>query len=76
MRSDKKEKSIVVGFRMPLSVVSKLDELCTLYNLSRGEFFNSLVVSEYDKVKGNPELSAILQQFKNLTDQIQSLKGD
>ena len=69
MKSDKKEKSIVVGFRMPLSVVSKLDELCTLYNLSRGEFFNSLVVSEYD-------LSAILQQFKNLTDQIQSLKGD
>ena len=74
--SNKKEKSINITFRMPLSVVAKLDDLCSLYNLKRSEFFNSLVVSEYDKVQGSPELSALLEQFKILTDQIQSLKGD
>nr|CDL66195.1 unnamed protein product [uncultured bacterium] len=74
--SNKKEKSINITFRMPLSVVAKLDDLCSLYNLKRSEFFNSLVVSEYDKVQGSPELFALLEQFKNLTDKIQSLKGD
>lgn len=73
----KKEQTVQITYRSPVSVVEKLDELCRVYGFKhRSEFLNGIVVSEYDKLKGNPEFSAIMEQFSDLVKRLDGLKGN
>ena len=59
-----------ISFRMSKDVVSKLDELCSIYNMSRRQVIETLIVGEYDKYQGNPKVKEIAEQVKILSDKI------
>jgi NADPH-dependent 7-cyano-7-deazaguanine reductase QueF len=73
----KKEPTVQITYRAPVSVVEKLDELCRVFGFKhRSEFLNGVVVTEYDKLKGNPEFSAVMEQFNELVKRLDGLKGN
>ena len=59
-----------ISVRMSKDVVSKLDELCSIYNMSRRQVIETLIVGEYDKYQGNPKVKEISEQVKILSDKI------
>ena len=64
------EKTVQITFRLTVSRVEQLDELCKLFDVSRREFFDGLIVQEYDKLQGNPKLKAMMQQLDILKENI------
>lgn len=70
-----KKDTVGITFRCPVSVVSQLDELCSISGLKRSQFIISCIVSEYDKINGNSELKKLMDQFKLITEQVKNITG-
>lgn len=68
--------SKVTGVRLKPVTVERLDMLAELSGMSRAEFLNTLINSEYDRVTGNPKLKALLEQMQVLKRQLDELNGD
>lgn len=62
----KKKETTQVTFRLPVSVLEKLDFLCKSYGMKRSEVIISSINAEYDKICGSPELKEMLDKFLEL----------
>lgn len=61
----------LIAFRGDDDLIRKIDELCKLTGLqTRQDLFTNLILSEYDKWMGNPQLIAIVEQMKLLESQL------
>ena len=56
-----------VTLRLKFDVISKLDSLCSISGLSRSALIASFIVSEYDKLSSDPELTKLISQMRDLT---------
>lgn len=63
------------GFRFSEEVLSKLDSLCEMTGQTRAALLSSLIVSEYDKLNGNPELKQLLSKMRSMEQQLKSMVG-
>ena len=70
-----KKDTVQITFRAPASVIVQLDELCKMMGIKRGEFLISAITSEYDKMRGNPKLKDMLEQFKQITETMKQMTG-
>lgn len=60
-----------ISFRGDDDLIQKIEELCQLTGIpSRQELITNLILSEYDRWKGNPQLLAIVEQMKQLENQL------
>ena len=59
--------------RMDKSTHDKLIELKATYNMSANAYLCSLILSEYDKLHGNPNLLAALDQLKAAEEHLADL---
>lgn len=59
-------ETYAITFRVPMSVVHQLDELCMVTDQSRGQFLTECITTQYDQLQGNPKLLELLEQFKAL----------
>lgn len=60
-----------ISFRGDDDLIQKIEELCQLTGIpSRQELITNLILSEYDRWKGNPQLLAIVEQMKQLESQL------
>lgn len=66
----KKKDTTQVTFRLPVTVLDKLDYLCKSYGMKRSEVIISSINSEYDKICGSPELKEMLDKFLELGDML------
>lgn len=57
--------SRIVTVRMDDATYDKLNDLKCSYNMSANAYLTFLILSEYDKLHGNPALMAALDQFKS-----------
>lgn len=62
----KKKETAQVTFRLPVTVLDKLDFLCKSYGMKRGDVIISMINAEYDKLCGSPELREMLDKFLEL----------
>ena len=69
----KKVETTQITFRLPVSVLNKLDDLCKTYGVKRGDFLIECVNIEYDKLNNNSELKSMLEQFKQLTETMRGI---
>lgn len=66
---------IPCNLRMEAGIVEKMDDLCRLAGCRRVELVEGLIAAEYDRVNGNPQLKAILQQLRTVADSIRQMSG-
>lgn len=71
-----KKDTIAITFRLSFDNLNKLDELCKIYGLKRGDFLVQCVTAEYDKMTGNPELIKILANMNDLASQLKALTSN
>lgn len=74
-KNQKNRKSKPLMFRLEESVIVRMDEICHLSGCSRVALVESLVNSEYDRLSGNPQLKALLEQLKTVSDTIKAMNG-
>lgn len=67
--------TIAITFRIPSEDAEHLDELCRLNDVKRGEFLLSAIRTSYDKLQGSPQLTALLEQMKELTELANKFAG-
>lgn len=65
-------KNKVVGFRLTPEAIEALDILCTAYGQSQGALLSSMLVAEADKLNGNPKLMALVNQFREIGEQLKA----
>lgn len=70
MTEEKKEQ---ISFRIPVSVLAQLDEMCKLSNTKRSELVINLITVEYDKLQGNPKVKEIIQKMAELESSFKKL---
>ena len=70
-----KVETTQLTFRLPVSVLSQLDELCKLTDLKRSEILINLITSEYDRFHGNPKMKEIISQMVELQQALKSAQG-
>ncbi|MBQ3550224.1 MAG: hypothetical protein IJA41_04520 [Clostridia bacterium] len=75
MSNKKNYETVAITTRMPVEVVVKLDELCKLYDLKRSEVLINLIIGDYDKLQGNPQLKELLAQFKDLSEKFKQFQN-
>lgn len=68
-------KKIAVNLRLSREEVDQLDAICQLAGCTRVQLVGSLVSAEYDRLNGNPQLKALLEQLKTVADTIQAMNG-
>lgn len=61
-----------ISFRTTEEIDSKLSEIETVMGMTRQDVINGLIVGEYDRIKGNPQLMVMLEQMNVLKAQIDS----
>lgn len=69
----KTKETAQVTFRLPVSVLEKLDFLCKSFGMKRSEVIISSINAEYDKICGSPELREMLDKFLELGDMMKGL---
>lgn len=68
-----KKNTTAVTFRADKEVVEKLDELCRMSGIKRSEFLISCIMSEYDRVQGNPTLRKMLEQLREMSETMKQM---
>lgn len=66
---------IPCNLRMEAGIVERMDDLCRLAGCRRVELVESLIAAEYDRVNGNPQLKAILEQLRTVADSIRQMSA-
>lgn len=66
-------KRKMIAFRSTEEIDSKLAEIEAAMSMTRQDVLNGLIVAEYDRIKGNPELMKIIEQMNRLKDQVTNL---
>lgn len=59
-----------ISFRVTEDQNRMVDELARLSNCSRNELLVGLIVGQYDKINGNPEVKKLMEQMKVFADQL------
>ena len=65
----------VTGFRFSDETLQQLEYLCKFSGETRTDTLAMMIASEYDKLQGNPVLTEMMSQMKNLTEQMKSYLG-
>lgn len=66
-------KTVQVSFRCPVPVLVQLDELCRMSGVKRSEFFVNAIISEYDKIQGNPQLKKMMEQMRQIAETMKEM---
>jgi hypothetical protein len=64
-----------ITFRAHREVIRQLDELCAMSGMKRSEFIANAIVSQYDKINGNPQLKKMLEQMKEIVETMKQING-
>lgn len=70
-----KKDTQAITFRAPTSVIRQLDELCSLMNMKRSQFFINAVTSEYDRLHGNPKALELMNQLRQVSESLRQMAG-
>lgn len=70
-----KVETTQLTFRLPVDVLEQLDELCKLTDAKRSEIIINLIISEYDRIQGNPKMKEIMQQMVELEQALKGIQG-
>lgn len=70
-----KVETTQLTFRLPVSVLAQLDELCKLTDSKRSEIVINLIIAEYDRVQGNSKMKEIMQQMVELEQALKGIQG-
>lgn len=54
--------------------VSRLDVLASAFGLTKSDYLRQSINADYDKLNGNPELKAAVEQIKALSESLKALK--
>lgn len=61
-----------IAFRTTEEIDKKLSELETAMSMTRQDILNGLIVAEYDKIKGNPEIMKLLEKMNELKSHLET----
>lgn len=59
-------------FRVTAEQRKMIEELALLSNQSINDVLIGLVVGEYDKIKGNPAVLELMEQMRNISEQMKA----
>lgn len=68
-----KKNTVSITFRASVDVIRRLDEMCAMMTIKRGDFLVNAICSEYDKICGNPQLNKLLLQMREITDTLKHM---
>lgn len=71
-----KKNTIPVTFRCDVDVVEKLDEICKLSGIKRGDFLINSILAEYDRLQGNPQMRKMLEQLREISETMKQLTAE
>lgn len=62
-----------VSYRLTLEVIEELEYLSEYYDMSQTAVVENLIRSDYNKLKGDPELQKAFEQLKKLREAFEGL---
>lgn len=62
-------------FRLSDASLERLDALCTAFGVSRNQWLVSEIDAVYDRLNGDKEAKAVLEQMMALKTQLERLSG-